>query len=103
MPAMQKKPFLCPDKGISPDKKRQVNTSLEESSSTLKRSPRCPLEGFPPSTKDIAKCLVRRNHKGYPDTPSRIILLNYSLEPLHHYLVDSFPSPRAKSLKHKNL
>src|SRR5229473_3759914 len=103
MPAMQKGPFLCPDKGTSPDKKKQAITSSEGSSSTLKRSPRHPLEGFPPNIKGIARCLVKKSRRDYPDTPFGTTLSNYSLEPLHHYPVDSSPSPRAKLLRHKNL
>src|SRR5258707_15758525 len=100
---MQEGPFLYPSKGISPDGKKQAIISLEESSSTLKRSPRPPLAGFPPNTKGIAKCLARRNHKGCHDTPFGITLSNSSQEPLRRYPADSSPSPRVKSLRHKGL
>src|SRR5713226_7416865 len=103
MPAMHEGPSSYPDKGTAPGRKKPTTTSSEESSSILKRSPQHQLEGFLTSTKGIAKCLAKKSHRGYPDTPSGTTPLNYSLGPLHHYLVDSFPSPKAKLLKPKSL
>src|SRR5258707_15311055 len=100
---MRRKPFLSPDKETFPDKREQMTTSLEGSSSIRKRSSQRQLEGSPPSTKDIAKCLVKKNRRDYLDTPFGITLSNCSLEPLHPYPVDSFPSPRAKSLRRRSL
>src|SRR5258707_14108002 len=100
---MRREPFLYPNNETSPGKKRQVITSSEESSSIPKRSPRHQLEGFPPSTKGITKCLVRKNRKDYLDIPFGTMLSNCSPEPLHLYLVDSFPSPRVRSLRCRNL
>src|SRR5258708_6786799 len=99
---MQKRPFLCPDKETSTGKKKQATISSEESFSIPKRSPQRPSEEYPPNTKGITRCLARRSRKDYPNTPFGIMPLNYSLEPLHHYRADSFPSPRAKLLKHKS-
>src|SRR5258708_3771084 len=99
---MQKGPSLYPDKEIFLGKKGQTTIFSEESSSILKRSPRHPLGESPLNTKDTVKCLARKNHKGYPDTPFGTTLSNYSLEPLRSYQVDSFPSPKARLLKHKN-
>src|SRR5258708_28943038 len=100
---MHKGLSLCPDKGTSPKRKEPAITSSEGSSFILKGSPQHPLEGFPPNTKGIIKCLVKKSRRGYPDIPFGIMPSNYSLGPLHHYLVDSSPSPRAQLLKHKSL
>src|SRR5258708_6777946 len=102
MPATQKGPFLCPDKRTSLDKEGQATISLEESSFTLKRSPRHPLEGSPPNIKGIKRYSVKKSCRGYPDTPFGIMLSNYSLEPPHHYLGGSSLLLKAKSLKHKS-
>src|SRR5258708_39995451 len=100
---MRREPFLYPDKETFPDKKRWVIISSEESSFIPKRSLQNQLEGSPSSTRGIAKCLVRKNHKDYLNTPFGTILSNSSPEPLHPSLADSFPSPRATSPRHRNL
>src|SRR5713226_4556220 len=102
MPAMQKEPFLCPNKGMSLDKGGRATIFSEESSFILKRSPRHPSEGSPPSIKDTKRYSVKKSRKGYPDTPSGIMLSSYSLEPLHHYLGGSSLLLKAKSLKHRS-
>src|SRR5713226_2584573 len=100
---MRREPFLSPDKETFPDEKRRVITSSDESSSIPKRSPWHRLEGSLPNTRDIAKYLARKNCKDYHNTPFGITPLNCSLEPLHPYPVDSFPLPRARLLKRRNL
>src|SRR5258708_22977023 len=102
MPTMQGGPSLCPDKGISLDNEERTSTSLEESSFTLKRSPRHPLEGFLQSISDTKKYSVRRNCKGCLDTPSGIMLSNYFPEPPRHYQGGSSPLLKARSLKRKS-
>src|SRR5712692_2102185 len=99
---MQRGPFLCPDKRMSLDKREWAITSLGESPFILKKSLRHPSEGSPPSIKDTKRYLVKKSHRDCLDTPSGIMLSNYSLEPLHHYLGGSSPFLRAKSLRRKS-
>src|SRR5229473_3323754 len=98
---MQKRPSSYPDKGMSPEKRERVTTSLEELSFIPKRSPWHPLEESPPNIKGTKRCSVRKNCRGYPDTPFGTTLLNYSRELLHRYQDDSSPSPKARSQKRK--
>src|SRR5258708_7878285 len=100
---MQREPSLCPDKGMSLDKRGWATISSEESSFILKRSPQHLLEGSPPSIKDTRRYSVKKSRRGCLNIPSGIMLSNYSPEPLHRYPDDSSPLPKAKSLKCKNL
>src|SRR5258708_27930210 len=99
---MQGRPSSYPDKRMSPDKKRRVTISSEESSFIPKKYPQHPSEGSPPSTKDTKRYSVKKSCRDYPDILSGIMRLNYFPEPLHHCPDDSSPLLRAKSLKHRN-
>src|SRR5258707_15126841 len=99
---MQRKLSSYPDKEISLKRRRRTTTSLEESSFTQKESLQHPSEVSPPSIKDIKRCLVKKNRKGYPDTPFGITPSNYSQEHPPRYPDGSSPSPRVKLPKHKN-
>src|SRR5258707_3705112 len=100
---MQRKPSLYPDKEISLEEKGKTTTSSEESSFIQNESPRHPLEGSPPNTKDTRRCLAKKNHRGYLNIPFGIMPSNYSQERLPHYPDDSSPSPKAKLPKHRSL
>src|SRR5713226_7920978 len=92
-----------PDKEMFLEHKRRTATSLEGLSSILKESLRHPSEVSPLSIKDTRRCLARRNRRDYLGTPSGITPSNYSQEHPPHYPDDSFPSPKAKLPRHKNL
>src|SRR5258708_5695785 len=91
------------DKGMFLEHKRRTAISLEGLSFILNESLQHPSEVSPPSIKDIRRCLARRNHRDYLGTPFGTMPLSYSQEPPPHYPDDSFPSPRARLPKHKNL
>src|SRR5258708_1966539 len=91
------------DKGTFPEHKKRTAISLEGLSFILKESLQHPSEVSPPSIKDTKRCLARRNRRDYLGTPSGITPLNSSQEHPPHYPDDSFPSPKAKLPRHKNL
>src|SRR5713226_5333288 len=99
---MQKGPSSYPDKETSPEDKKKKTTSSEELSFIQKRSLQHPSEESLPSTKDIRRCLAKKNRKGYPDTLFGITLSNYFQGPPLHYQDDYSPSPRVKLPKHRN-
>src|SRR5258708_40019054 len=100
---MQGRPALYHHKGTFHDKRGRAITSSDGSSFILKRSPRHPLEGSHPSTKDTKKYSAKKSCKDYLDTPSGIMLSNSSPEPLHLYLGGSSPLPKARLPKCKSL
>src|SRR5216684_526898 len=102
MPTMQRKLSLYPDKEISLEGKGKTTISLEGSSFIQKESLQHPLEGSPPNTKDIKRCLAKKSRRGYLNTPFGITPSNYSQGPLPRYPDDSSPSPRAKLPKHRS-
>src|SRR5713226_9184011 len=99
---MRRKLFFYPDKGISLEGKGKTTTSSEGSPFIRKESLQHLLEGSPPNTKDIKRCLAKKNRRGYLNTPFGITPSNYSQGPLPRYPDDSFPLPKAKLPKHRS-
>src|SRR5216684_1863680 len=99
---MQKEPSLYPDKGIPLERKRGTATSSEGSSFTQKESLQHPSEAFLLNTKDIKRSLVKKNRRGYLDTPFGTMPLNYSQEHPPRYPDYFSPSPIFFLMKQQN-
>src|SRR5216684_2066291 len=99
---MRRKLSLYPDKEIFLEKKEKTTTTSEGSPFIQKESLQYPSEVSPPNTKDIKRYLVKKSHKGYPNTPFGITPLSCSQEHPPRYLDNSSPSPRAKLPKHRS-
>src|SRR5713226_5204584 len=99
---MQKEPSSSLDREISLERKGTITISSEGSSFTQKESPQYPLEASPPNTKDIKRCSVKKNRRGYLNTPFGIMPSNCSQEHLLHYQDDSSPSHKAKLPRHRS-
>src|SRR5216684_1482029 len=101
-PQRKKKPSSHPNKEMSLERRRQVTTSSGELLSIPKQSPWHPLEESPPNIKDTERCSVKKNCRGYLDTPSGTTPLNCSRGPPHRYPDDSSRSPKARLPKRKS-
>src|SRR5229473_4340034 len=91
------------DKRMSPEHKKKTAISLGGLSFTPKESLQHPSEVSPPSIKDMGRYSAKKNRKDYLDIPSGITPSNYSREHPPHYPDDSFPLPKAKLPKRRNL
>src|SRR5229473_766803 len=99
---MRKEPPLYPDRETSPERKGGITTSLEGSPSTQSEFLQRLSEASPLNIKGIEKYSAKKNRRDCLGTPFGTMPLNYSRERPLRYLDDSFPSPKARSLKHKN-
>src|SRR5258708_39643456 len=99
---MQEEPSSYLDRRMSLVGEGKTTISLEESSSTQRKSPRYLLEGSLPNIKDTRRYSVKKNHKDYLSIPFGIMPSNYSWELLPPYPDDSSPSLKAKLQRRKS-
>src|SRR5229473_2737984 len=100
---MRREPPLYPDRETSLERKRGITTSSEGSPSTQSEFLQRPSEASPLNIRGIGKYSAKKNRRDCLGTPFGTMPLNYSQERPLRYLDDSFPSPKARSPKHKNL
>src|SRR5258708_5174230 len=99
---MQGEPSSYLDRRMSLVGEGKTTISLEESSSTQRKSPRYLLEGSLPNIKDTRKCSAKKNRKDYLGIPFGITPSKYCRELLPPYPDDSSPSLKAKLQRHKS-